>query len=119
MPWFNAEILKSKKGKRKKELLWSRLRTDARNARNNENRLLIRRKRECYRQKAEEAGFNINKLNKLLKNLTGSKKKKNLPEGFADDELANKFLIYFANKMQQMVDIFQHDDSTKIRSIMW
>ena len=81
------------KMRRKKERLWRRHKTDeARNAfkdaRNHENRLIIKRKCEYYRRKTAEAGKDINKLYKILDNLTDNKKKNKLPEGFSDIELS-------------------------------
>lgn len=77
-PWFNTEILRAKKEKKKRERLWRRLKTnEARRAyeeaRNRENMLVIRRKREYYQNKVAEAGSNINKLHKILHGLTANK----------------------------------------------
>ena len=110
-PWFNSDILKAKREKRRMEKRWRRLRTDAarreyQDARNRENMLVRNRRREYYRQKVTEAGSDVNKLYLVLHNLTGNKKKKKLPEGFSEEELANEFLEFFENKILNVVNSF-------------
>ena len=110
-PWFNEEILRAKREKKKRERIWHRQKTEQRRidynrARNYEMRLIIARKRDFYRDKTTQAGRNISKLYKVLDNLTGSKKKHRLPEGYSDSELASKFLDFFDNKIKRIVDMF-------------
>ena len=114
-PWFNAEIRRAKLDKKKKERLWRRLKTDEarknyKDARNKENRLIIRRKREYYREKATEAGSDMNKLYKILDNLTGNRREIKLPEGIPDLTLADNFLEFFYNKTKNIVDNFRNTD---------
>ena len=122
-PWFNAEILRLKREKRKKERQWRRLRTDTarrefQNKRNEKNRLTLLQKRDYFRQKTVEAGSNINKLYIILDGLTGNKKKNKLPEGFADEELANKFLEFFYNKIKSVVGTFRQPNVHRERTVM-
>ena len=49
--------------------------------------------------KIKEAGNDMNKLYVILDNLTGYKRKIKLPEGFNNKELAEKFLIFFYEKI--------------------
>ena len=56
---------------------------------------LRNRKHEYLMNKIKEAGNYMNKLYFILYNLTGYKKKKKLPEGFNNKELAEKYLIFF------------------------
>lgn len=83
-PWFNDEILRARNEKKKKEKIWPRRPTDDsrreyNQARNDEKRLIEQRKRDFYKEKTISAGSNINKLNEILDNLTGSRKKNKLP----------------------------------------
>ena len=43
-------------------------------------------------------------LYNIINNLTGSKKKKQLPEGFTDEELADMFLEFFERKIIDAVE---------------
>lgn len=118
-PWFNDEILKAKKEKKKKEKLWRRCKTnDARReynqARNFEKRLIEHRKREFYKEKTTLAGSNINKLYKVLDNLAGSRKRNKLPEGYTDSELASQFLTFFDAKISRILLSFNSDDSERL-----
>ncbi len=68
-----------KKEKKRKERQWRRNKTELSRleytrARNNEKTIIIARKREYYRNKTEQAAGNINKLYKILDNITGRKK---------------------------------------------
>ena len=101
--------------RRKKERLWRRLRTDEarksyKEARNKENRLIVQRKREYYKDKVIEVGSNMNKLYKILDNLTGNKRERKLPEGIPDCKLADDFLDYFYNKTKNIVDSLNNSD---------
>ena len=62
-----------------------------------------RKKREFYRRKVEELGLDIKKLYAVIDNLTGNGKKKMLPEGFSDEELAAMFSDFFENKIDNLV----------------
>ena len=122
-PWFNGEILRAKREKRQKERQWRRLRTDAarrefQNKRNEENRLVMLRKRDYFMQKTVEAGSNINKLYLILDSLTGNKKTNKLPEGFTDEELANKFLEFFDIKIRNVVRTFKQVNENRERTGM-
>ena len=70
------------------------------------NKLIRARKCEYYRAKVLGVGQNTNKLYGILNNLTGTKKEKKLPEGYADGELAEQFLEYFDNKIRNIVTEF-------------
>lgn len=121
-PWFNDEILAAKRDKRKKERKWRRQQTDQRKrdynrARNYEKRLITARKRNFYRDKTTQAGANISKLYKVLDNLTGSKRKHNLPEGYSDSELASCFLDFFDNKIGRITATFTNTQAEIINNI--
>lgn len=114
-PWFNGEILRAKKEKKKKEIIWRARRTaearaDYNRARNYEKMLIIRRKREYYREKTSLAGTNIKKLYRVLDNLTGNKRKNSLPEGYTDRELADEFLNFFDGNINKIVSAFNITD---------
>lgn len=110
-PWFNSDIIRAKRTKKKYEKLWRKLRTDAsrndyKKARNEERKVIIKRKRQYYSSKVEEAKSDIRKLYSVLNGLTGSRTKPKLPEGYSNDVLANKFLGFFEDKIKQVVEGF-------------
>ena len=110
-PWYNGEIALAKREKRKMERRWRNRRDEASKrdyhaAKNALSSLKRRRKREYYRRKIEELGLDINKLYAITGNLTGNKRKKQLPDGYSDEELANMFLNFFESKVENMVANF-------------
>ena len=110
-PWYNYEIALAKRVKRRMERRWRNVRDEVSKkeycaAKNSLNSLMRRRKREYYRIKIEELGLDINKLYAIIDNLTGNKKKTQLPEGFSDEELANMFLDFFETKIENMIGNF-------------
>lgn len=114
-PWYNGEIHRAKIEKKKKERRWRRHKSDETRceyiqARNYENKLILKRKREFYREKTLQAGTNINKLYNVLDNLMGNKKKNKLPEGYSDGDLANMFLEFFDNKINRIIESFSDQE---------
>ena len=110
-PWFNSEILSLKRERRRMEHRWLRLKTEeARNeyviARNRYNNSIKKRKRQYYHMKIKEAGTDMNKLYGVLDNLTGRAVEKKLPDGYANQELAEKFLRFFKEKIDNIVSVF-------------
>ena len=72
-PWFNAELMRMKAEKQRKERLWRRFksnyaRREYQEARNRMNRMVVKRKRDYYKQKVDDAGSDINKLYTILDN---------------------------------------------------
>ena len=115
-PWYNSEIHLAKKEKRQKEKKWRQLRTDiARreymDKRNKFNKLILKRKRDYYRQKTVESKTNIGKLYKILDGLTGNKKANVLPEGYDDTVLANMFATFFQQKILSIVENFESKET--------
>ena len=115
-PWYNNEIHLAKKEKRKKERQWRQLRTDIAkreymDKRNKFNKLILKRKREYYRQKTLESKTNIGKLYKILDGLTGNKKTNVLPEGYDDTVLANNFAQFFERKILSIVENFEENEA--------
>lgn len=120
-PWFNEEILQAKRNKKRKERLWRKhksaeSRSEYNEERNLEKKLIIRRKRDFYKDKIVQAGSNMNKLYKVLENLTGNKKKAKLPEGYTDGELANMFLEFFENKICGIISTFDSNSNNDVVS---
>ena len=114
-PWYNGEIHRAKIKKKKKERRWRRHKSDETRrqyieARNYVNQLIRKRKCEFYSEKTLQAGTNINKLYKVLDNLTGNKKMNKLPEGYSDGDLAAKFLDFFDNKISGIIESFSDND---------
>ena len=112
-PWFNGELARKKKEKRRKECKWRRLNTEStweeyKNVKNENNELIKVTKVTYYRRKIQEAGSDMNKLYKLFNSLTGNIKKKKLPDGFTDKELADAFCVFFKNKISVIVSSFVH-----------
>lgn len=113
-PWYNEEVDRAKKLKKRKERQWRRSKTELSrreytSARNNEKKVIIARKREYYQNKAVPVAGNLNKLYKILDNLTGKKKRKRLPEGFLDCNLANDFINFFDTKIYNITRSFRDD----------
>ena len=99
-PWFNGEILQLKREKRRKECKLRRLKTTSaweefKSVKNQYNYLIRRRNSEYYNLKIHEAGSDVAKLYRFLNGLTGSVKKKELPDGFSDCNLAEAFFSVF------------------------
>lgn len=112
-PWFNADIQRAKRVKKKYERLWRRQKTQEarenfKRARNTENKVIAQRKHKFYMTKAEDAGSDMSKLYMTLGNLTGNKKKnKNkLADGIPNATLANNFSDFFCNKINAIVKHF-------------
>ena len=77
-----------------------------------------RKKREFYRRKIEELGLDIKKLYAIIDNLTGNGKKKMLPEGFSDEELAAMFSDFFENKIENLVGGFAEEAQFDLHPIV-
>ena len=113
-PWYNYEVDRAKKEKKRCERFWRRCKTeDSRRiyqiARNNEQKIIRKRKCDYYRKKTSDARNDINKLYRILHSLTGYKKKNKLPEGYTDDVLSTKFLEFFDNKIRNIIESFRPD----------
>ena len=78
--------------------------------RNNEQKIIRKRKCDFYRKKTSDARNDINKLCKILHSLTGDKKKNKLQEGFSDEVLSIKFLEFFYYKIQKIIESFRPDN---------
>lgn len=121
-PWYNGDVDRAKKEKKRKERRWRRhgtelCRLEYVQARNNERKVIIARKHEYYKNKTELAADKSHKLHKILDNLIGKKKCSRLPEGFSDDELADNFVQFFEGKIKGIVrsfgDYSQDDQSSE------
>ncbi|KAK3890078.1 hypothetical protein Pcinc_005948 [Petrolisthes cinctipes] len=113
-PWYNEAVDRAKKLKKRKERQWRRHKTDLSRleytrARNNENKVITARKREYYQNRTVQSAGNVNKLYKILDNITGRKKCNRLPEGFSDDKLANDFIRFFDAKISNIIRSFSDD----------
>ena len=67
-------------------------------------------KRDYYKRKINEAGTNVGKLYFFLNTLVGGKNKELLPENVSGMRLANKFLAFFEDKIN---DICAHLDNNE------
>ena len=110
-PWFNLEVKRAQLEKRRCERKWRSRRSDEarqayRHARDNEDIVITNRKKAYYTKKLHEAFDDIKKLYKILDELVGNRKKSKLPEGYADDELAEMFAEFFTDKINDIVNTF-------------
>lgn len=110
-PWFNGETLSAKREKRRKENAWLRNKTDNTwsaycIAKNRYNNIIKQSKINYYRRKIVEAAKDAKKLYRLLNGLTGCFSEKNLPDGKSDQLLANEFLKFFKNKIDNISNSF-------------
>ena len=121
-PWFDGDILNMKRERKRKECKWRRLKTaaaeeDYKLCKNRLNYCIRVRKAQYYRQKIGEAGTDLNKIYKLLNDLSGCSKKKKLPDGWSEDVLANQFLVFFREKIVNIVSGFS--DVSLPTSVEW
>ena len=110
-PWYNEVVDRAKKQKKRKERQWRRCKTEVSRleytrARNDMKKIIDVRKREYYQNRTVQAAGNVNKLFKILDNITGRKKCNRLPEGFSDDKLANDFIRFFDAKIVNVIKSF-------------
>ena len=81
-PWFNTEIREARKRRRLAEIKWRKRKTEELRkqyviSRNEVIRQIKIAKEQYCKRKIQEAGTDINKLNKLFRELLGGNKKKN------------------------------------------
>ena len=110
-PWFNSATLEKKREKRRFEKKWRRLKSDEAwraycEVRNQYNELLKREKIKYYKNEIEKAGKDMRKLYCILNGLTGYVSTKTLPDGYSDQELANNFLVFFKEKIENIIHTF-------------
>ena len=74
--------------------------------RNQYNDLLKQVKIQYYKRQITEAGKDLRKLYCILNDLTGYTSKKSLPDGFSEQELANLFLGFFKDKIDNIINTF-------------
>ena len=122
-PWYNSETLQKKREKRRYEKKWRKLKTNESwleysVVRNQYNELLRRTKTHYYKKKLSEAGYDMRRVYCILNSLTGNLRKKNIPDGFSDQELANNFLDYFKNKIDNIIHSFVNTSVPAYRSCM-
>ena len=94
-PWYNSETLQKKREKRRYEKKWRKLKTNESwleysIVRNQYNELLKRTKIHYYKKKLSEAGYDMRRVYCILNSLTGNFRRKNIPDGFSDQELAKQ-----------------------------
>ena len=109
-PWFNGETLRAKQEKRRKEHAWLRNKTENAwtvycEARNSYNNLIRRTKIEYYKKKINEAAKDVRKLYCLLNGLMGYSERR-LPDCRSEQDLADDFLLFFKNKIDNISDSF-------------
>ena len=107
-PWYDNEIAIAKRDKRRKERRWRTLKTIASKseyllAKNALNSLMRRKRRAYYMRKTDQFRHNISKLYEVTDNLLGNKGKLNLPDGFSDVDLANRFADFFIMKIETVI----------------
>ena len=110
-PWFNGVTLEKKREKRRYEKKWRRLKTneswiDYCIVKNQYNELIKKTKIEYYEKAIKDAGKDMKKLYCILNGLTGNSSKKFLPDGFTNQELANCFLVFFKEKIENIIHSF-------------
>ena len=113
-PWYDTSIKRQKTVMRNREKIWRKYETpetwmafDVEKRRY--NTLLRQSKEESIKCKVVECKNNTKKLYKLISNITGTTKVNPLPEAISDKELADKFAIFFYNKIvdiRNKLDVF-------------
>jgi hypothetical protein len=99
-PWYNSDIKKAKRKRRKAETIWRQNKTCVSRAeylyqRNSVNRLIDHAKRDYYYGKISECGGDYKKLYLLVNNLLGKRKSISLPEYDCSLDFANDFAEFF------------------------
>ena len=110
-PWFNTEIREARKRRRLAEIKWRKRKTEELRkqyviSRNEVIRQIKIAKEQYCKRKIHEAGTDMNKLNKLFRELLGGNKKKMLPEGDTEEGLSNKFGEHFDLKIENIYNSF-------------
>ena len=110
-PWFNTEIREARERRRLAESKWRKRKTvELRKQyviyRNEVIRQIRIAKEQYCKRKINDAGTDMNKLNKLFRELLGGNKKKMLPEGDTEKSLSNKFVNYFDQKIENIYNGF-------------
>lgn len=110
-PWFSTEVREARKRRRLAESKWRKRKTvELRKqyviVRNEVIRLIRKAKEQYYKRRIHDAGTDMNKLNKLFRELLGRNKEKVLPEGDTDEILSNKFVKYFDEKIENIYNSF-------------
>ena len=108
-PWYNICIKRQKTVMRNREKIWRKYETAFEVEKRRYNTLLRQAKEESIKCKVVECKINTKKLYKSISNITGTTKVNPLPETASDKELADKFAIYFYNKIAKIrnkLDVF-------------
>ena len=103
-PWYNEVVDRAKKQKKSKERQWRRCKTEVSRleytrARNDMKKIIDVRKREYYQNRTVQAAGNVNKLYKILDNITGRKNVIGCPRVF---QMINLQMTSFDSLMQRL-----------------
>ena len=106
-PWYNDQIREMKRNARKLERKWkkTKLMVDKRILKEHYSRMYtqIRLEKVLYtKNKVEECGEDTKKIFSLANHLMGNDKKSVYPSSSSDEDLAEKFVHFFANKVKSI-----------------
>ena len=104
-PWYDGRINQLRQARRKAEKVWLQLRTpESRSAfcqaRNNVTNGIKSRKVEYYKDRVEQCGTDQRKLYRVVHELLGSKKKKQVPHGRTEEALSEGFSNFYDEKVR-------------------
>ena len=110
-PWFDMEYKELRKERRKAEKKYKRSgNCDDKEAfkcfRKQTTELALLKKRQYYTEKIDNAQNKPKELFKIVNRLRDVKQECGLPSASSNDELANKFLVYFKDKIVKIRDSF-------------
>ena len=107
--WFNDELCQQKRIVRNREKIFKKYHEEhhwlaLKKERNRYNYMLKQVKKEVRQDKIMECKGNSRRLFEIFNSMTGKRSENPMPEGKADEELANEFLGFFMDKIYKIRD---------------
>lgn len=110
-PWFDMEYKETRKQRRRAEKKWKRTRNpdnkeEFKLRRKQTTDLALQKKQQYYTEKVKAAENKPKELFKIVNELRDKRKERSLPSASSDEELANKFLNFFKEKISKIREQF-------------
>ena len=103
-PWFSDDLYGAKCEKRKWERKWSDTNLAVhydlfKTARTKFNNMLLQAKKDCYNNLMAETSTDSKNLSNIVKDILHQRSEMKLPERVSTEELANRFIVFFTEKV--------------------